>query len=78
MLTRRKKSSTKFSVYEVVLEGDEQSGYFVSCPCLPECHATGMNEEGALANMKNAIIDYLRHRIPLKGGRRFLIIEEPG
>jgi predicted RNase H-like HicB family nuclease len=44
--------------YKVVLhESDE--GYSVSCPGLPGCWSQGETEEEALANIQDAIREYL-------------------
>ena len=44
--------------YRVVLiESDE--GYAVSCPALRGCHSQGATVEEALANIKEAIRDWL-------------------
>ncbi|MFQ5597619.1 MAG: type II toxin-antitoxin system HicB family antitoxin [Nitrospiria bacterium] len=44
--------------YRVVLEGSEE-GFAVSVPGLPGCHSQGATEEEALANITNAISEYL-------------------
>lgn len=44
--------------YRVVLiESDE--GYAVSCPALRGCHSQGTTVDEALANIKEAILDWL-------------------
>lgn len=44
--------------YRVVLiESDE--GYAVSCPALRGCHSQGTTFDEALANIKEAILDWL-------------------
>jgi predicted RNase H-like HicB family nuclease len=44
--------------YKVILiESDE--GFSVSCPGLPGCWSQGATEEEALANIKDAIQEYL-------------------
>ena len=45
----------KFHV--ALLEHDE--GVSVSCPELPGCHSRGANVEDALANIEDAIRDYI-------------------
>ncbi len=44
--------------YKVVLEADEE-GVAVSVPGLPGCHSQGCDEDEALANIADAIRDYL-------------------
>ena len=44
--------------YKVVLRHSEE-GYDVSCPGLPGCFSQGDTEEEALANIRDAIQDYL-------------------
>ncbi len=44
--------------YTVVLQKSEE-GYAVSCPGLPGCHSQGATEQEALANIKDAIREYL-------------------
>ncbi len=44
--------------YRVVLDGSEE-GFAVSVPGLPGCHSQGATEEEALANITNAISEYL-------------------
>ncbi len=44
--------------YQVVLHKSDE-GYSVSCPALPGCWSEGDTEEEALANIKDAIQDYL-------------------
>lgn len=44
--------------YTVSLEQTEE-GYAVSVPGLPGCHSQGATEEEALANIAEAIRDYL-------------------
>jgi len=47
--------------YKVVLrESDE--GFSVSCPGLPGCWSQGKTEEEALANIREAIREYLEAR----------------
>ena len=45
-------------VYKVVLDQSEE-GYSVSCPSLPGCWSQGDTEEEALANIREAIREYL-------------------
>ena len=44
--------------YRVVLHPSEE-GFAVSCPGLPGCWSQGTTEEEALANIRDAIADYL-------------------
>ncbi|NIR52656.1 type II toxin-antitoxin system HicB family antitoxin [candidate division KSB1 bacterium] len=44
--------------YKVNLEKNEE-GYAVWCPGLPGCWSQGQTEKEALANIKDAIRDYL-------------------
>ncbi len=44
--------------YKVVLQRSEE-GYSVSCPGLPGCWSQGETEEEALANIQDAIQEYL-------------------
>jgi predicted RNase H-like HicB family nuclease len=47
--------------YRVVLEESEE-GVAVSVPALPGCHSQGATEEEALANVTDAIREYLAVR----------------
>ena len=44
--------------YKVVIQKSEE-GYSVSCPGLPGCWSQGDTEEEALANIRDAIQEYL-------------------
>jgi len=44
--------------YKVVLQVSEE-GYAVSCPALPGCWSQGQSEDEALANIQDAIQEYL-------------------
>lgn len=44
--------------YRVVLVPSE-NGFAVSCPALPGCWSQGANEEEALANIRDAMRDYV-------------------
>jgi predicted RNase H-like HicB family nuclease len=44
--------------YKVVLQHSEE-GYSVSVPGLPGCWSQGATEEEAMANIKDAVIEYL-------------------
>ena len=48
-------------IYKVVLHESEE-GYSVSCPGLPGCWSQGDTEEEALANIQEAIQEYLAVR----------------
>lgn len=47
--------------YKIVLKQSEE-GYSVSCPGLPGCWSQGKTEEEALANIQDAIQEYLAAR----------------
>lgn len=47
--------------YKVVLRQPEE-GFSVSCPGLPGCWSQGKTEEEALANIRDAIREYLKAR----------------
>ena len=59
--------------YKVVLIQSEE-GYSVSCPSLPGCASQGDTEEEALANIKDAIHDYVEVLEEMKQGK--LLIRE--
>lgn len=42
--------------FKVVLQDAEEGGYIVSCPALPGCHSQGDTVDGALENIKEAIV----------------------
>jgi predicted RNase H-like HicB family nuclease len=44
--------------YKVILEPSEE-GFAVSVPGLPGCHSQGKDEQEALANIRDALQDYL-------------------
>lgn len=44
--------------YKVLLQASDE-GYSVSCPGLPGCWSQGATEEEALANIEDAIREYL-------------------
>ncbi|HYG11582.1 MAG TPA: type II toxin-antitoxin system HicB family antitoxin [Pyrinomonadaceae bacterium] len=44
--------------YKIVLEKSHE-GYSVSCPGLPSCWSQGETEEEAIANIQDAIQEYL-------------------
>lgn len=45
-------------IYRVVLQASEE-GFAVSCPGLPGCWSQGATEPEALANIRDAIREYL-------------------
>ncbi len=45
-------------IYKVMLRESEE-GYSVSCPGLPGCWSQGQTEEEAVANIQDAIREYL-------------------
>ena len=45
-------------IYRVVLQPSEE-GFAVSCPGLPGCWSQGATEQEALANIREAIREYL-------------------
>jgi predicted RNase H-like HicB family nuclease len=60
--------------YKVELIKSEE-GYAVSCPSLPGCWSEGKNEEEALANIKDAIKDYLEVEAEMKQLRETRYVE---
>jgi len=60
--------------YKVELIKSEE-GYAVSCPALPGCWSEGKNEEEALANIKDAIKDYLEVEAEMKQLRETRYVE---
>ena len=56
--------------YKVVLNESEE-GFSVSCPGLPGCWSQGATEEEALANIKDAIAEYLAAVDELVQGQEF-------
>lgn len=55
--------------YKVVLKKSDE-GFAVSCPGLPGCWSQGATEGEALANIRDAITDYLAVRNELLKDRR--------
>jgi len=58
--------------YRVVLRAmEDKKGYVVECPALDGCISEGDTKEEALANIKEAIVGYLRslikHNEPIPG-----------
>ena len=62
--------------YSVALTRTEE-GYSVSCPDLPGCWSQGSTEEEALANVKDAIQEYLAVARVLAGERELREVELP-
>lgn len=62
--------------YPVALMRTEE-GYSVSCPGLPGCWSQGATEEEALANIRDAIRDYLEVAKNLAGERNLREVEVP-
>jgi len=62
--------------YSVALIRTEE-GYSVSCPGLPGCWSQGTTEEEALANVRDAIREYLDVAKRLAGGPNLREVEVP-
>jgi predicted RNase H-like HicB family nuclease len=62
--------------YSVALIRTEE-GYSVSCPGLPGCWSQGTTEEEALANIRDAIRDYLAVAKGLAGELNLREVEVP-
>jgi predicted RNase H-like HicB family nuclease len=62
--------------YQVALVPTEE-GYSVSCPGLPGCWSQGATEEEALANIRNAIQEYLEVAKSLAGDAQLREVELP-
>ena len=62
--------------YRVVLQYSEES-YSVSVPGLPGCHSQGATEQEALANISEAIRDYIEVADSLVGIVRYLEVATP-
>lgn len=62
--------------YPVALIRTEE-GYSVSCPGLPGCWSQGATEEEALANIRDAIHDYLEVAKELAGEPNLREVEVP-
>lgn len=48
-------STTDIGVYPVVIEPQEEGGYFAYCPLLQGCHAEGKTYGEALDNIRDVI-----------------------
>lgn len=62
--------------YPVALIPTEE-GYSVSCPGLPGCWSQGATEEEALANIRDAIREYLEVARQLAGERNLREVDVP-
>ena len=62
--------------YPVALIQTEE-GYSVSCPGLPGCWSQGATEEEALANIRDAIGEYLEVARHLAGEQNLREVEVP-
>jgi predicted RNase H-like HicB family nuclease len=62
--------------YSVALVQTEE-GYSVSCPGLPGCWSQGATEEEALANIQDAIREYLEVAKQIAGKRNLREVEIP-
>lgn len=62
--------------YPVALTRTDE-GYSVSCPGLPGCWSQGRTEEEALANLANAIQEYLEVARDPVGDRELREVEVP-
>lgn len=60
--------------YKIALRHDEE-GYSVSVPGLPGCWSQGATENEAIANIADAIREYLAARDELSGGGEVREIE---
>ena len=60
--------------YRVVLQQSEE-GFAVSCPGLPGCWSQGQTEQEALANIRDAIGEYLDVVIELTRGQEVREVE---
>ena len=62
--------------YPVALTQTEE-GYSVCCPGLPGCWSQGTTEQEALANIRNAIHEYLVVARQLAGGAQAREVDVP-
>ncbi|MCO6458230.1 MAG: type II toxin-antitoxin system HicB family antitoxin [Pirellulaceae bacterium] len=62
--------------YTVVIEESDE-GFAVSVPGLPGCHSQGKTEAEAVANIKDAIREYLEvvEELAQSGGKKQLAVE---
>ena len=61
--------------YKIVLRQDEE-GYSVSAPGLPGCWSQGATETEAIANISEAIREYIAAREDLLGGTEVRLFQE--
>ncbi len=71
-----KKVKIRNMKYPVALVRTEE-GYSVSCPGLPGCWSQGATEEEALANIRDAIREYLEVAKELAGAQNLREVEIP-
>ncbi len=62
--------------YTVTLQKSDE-GYAVSCPGLPGCHSQGATEQEALANIDDAIREYLEVVREIADGSEMREVEIP-
>jgi predicted RNase H-like HicB family nuclease len=60
--------------YKIVLRRSDE-GYSVSCPGLPGCWSQGATEEEAIANIRDAIREYLAARDEIVAGAEVREVE---
>ena len=62
--------------YTVVIDESDE-GFAVSVPGLPGCHSQGETEAEAIANIKDAIREYLEvvEEVAQSGGKKQLAVE---
>jgi predicted RNase H-like HicB family nuclease len=60
--------------YKIVLRSSDE-GYSVSCPGLPGCWSQGATEEEAIANIREAIQEYLAARDEMVSGAEVREVE---
>jgi len=63
--------------FKVALYGSEE-GYSVSVPALPGCWSQGATVEEALANIADAIREYLEAEVPPQDGAELREVEVTG
>jgi len=69
--------------YTVVIEKGRESGFVAHCPALKGCVSQGKTEQKALANLRDAMQDYLETLaedglpLPVEVARRYVDIELP-
>ncbi len=62
--------------FKVALYASEE-GYSISVPALPGCWSQGATAEEALANIADAIREYLEAEVPAQDGADIREIEDP-